>query len=1080
VELPRRLAAAQGAVAGLYPLTLGAFARAVAEPGLLGRGLRSWHSGHAALVAARLLQDEAARPSAAPMVRTLMVETPRAPAALALGRTLGELRRAGVPPARIESLAAAGGATSDDAERLQLLARAYRRFHDEVEGRFADASTLLRAARDRLAQARWLDGAEALVVDDLELEPLEWELLEALAARIPVRQLERVRPAGLRAGSFAERAAGCMPAAAWYETPLGALGPPAPPPGLRRLRERLFEPPSGEALRDGSVELLTAPGEAAEVRSIVRRLLSEAKRGVPFEDMGVILPRPDTYAALFTDVLERVGVPWRLHPSLPLRHGRAARSLLLLLRCRGLARPAVLEFLTFAPVPFADLLGEGAEAQPAQWDAISREAGIVSGLPRWILGLRAFTESQRVEAETFPAEDEGGSGAEPGSGVSLRGPSAGIDSRRSPPNARARLLRRAADGELLLRLVELLSATLDALSGESTWPDWSERLAAALDQWVGPEQDRERLVGVIADLAALGELGRSARWDEVEAVLDARLTWERMPLRPREGGAVHVGALDAIAGLPFRVLAIPGLVEGGFPGVVRPDPFLLDAEREALAALEPPPAAPAPLAGRPPARSGQLALFDAAPPEPAADAAVARLPTAQDRVLEARRLFHRAVSQATERLVLSYPRADARTGRERLPSLFFAAAASTLAGRPLSTRELAAWVAEDDPTAVETDDALDVSERDRSRVQRGGSEAVRALAAGSPFFRWSHLAAYERWSPQLTAHDGLVWPLPPELAAQIDPLRARRPVSASALARYASCGFLYLLEHVLRLEPALEPEERIGLDPLERGLLFHDVAETFLRERRDRGELPVTDDEGSRARLLEIARAKVDKMIEGSPPRHRLIWGLQWGAFEDLLRSFLRREAANTRLGTPAHFEVAFGTRLPGTDEPHSADPLEIDLGEGRKLRVSGKIDRIDVREDGTLVLRDYKSGKAPGPREDPGLFRGGRQLQIPFYVLAAQKLLPGRTVTYAFLDYVDQGRPVTFDLAEVTGDSFRKLLLHLAQAMAGGRYVQEPAQCTWCDFTAVCGPRPLLELRRRFKIRDPRLQEYIRLRDYR
>src|SRR6185369_1339152 len=120
-----------------------------------------------------------------------------------------------VAPPRIEALAAKGGATEDDAERLQLLARTYRRFHDEVEGRFADAATLLRAARERLGEARWLDGAEALIVDDLELEPLEWELLDALAARMPVRHLERERPPGLRSGSFAERASARLMPAAW-------------------------------------------------------------------------------------------------------------------------------------------------------------------------------------------------------------------------------------------------------------------------------------------------------------------------------------------------------------------------------------------------------------------------------------------------------------------------------------------------------------------------------------------------------------------------------------------------------------------------------------------------------------------------------------------------------------------------------------------------------------------------------------------------------------------------------------------------------------------------------------------------
>ena len=113
-----------------------------------------------------------------------------------------------------------------------------------------------------------------------------------------------------------------------------------------------------------------------------------------------MLPRPDTYAPLFTDLLTRLGVPHRLHPSLPLRFGRAARSLLLLLRCRELDRPAVMEFLTFAPVPFEALLGAERRAVPSRWDEISREAGIVSGYSRWIVGLRAWAEAEREAGES--------------------------------------------------------------------------------------------------------------------------------------------------------------------------------------------------------------------------------------------------------------------------------------------------------------------------------------------------------------------------------------------------------------------------------------------------------------------------------------------------------------------------------------------------------------------------------------------------------------------------------------------------------------------------------------------------------
>src|SRR5206468_433095 len=163
----------------------------------------------------------------------------------------------------------------------------------------------------------------------------------------------------------------------------------------------------------------------------------------------------------------------------------------------------------------------------------------------------------------------------------------------------------------------------------------------------------------------------------------------------------------------------------------------------------------------------QLSLFDEEPEAPPAPAdPVARLPTSQDRLLEARRDFHRATSQATERLVLSYPRADPRTGRERMPSLFFVAAASAREGRPV-----------------------------------GAAEVRRKL----------------------------------------DPVTADRPISASRLATFSRCGFLYLMQYVLRLEPAREPEERKRLDPLERGSVFHEVAERFLRELRDGGELPVRD-----------------------------------------------------------------------------------------------------------------------------------------------------------------------------------------------------------------------------------------------
>ena len=811
------------------------------------------------------------------------------------------------------------------------------------------------------------------------------------------------------------------------------------------------------------------------MRAIARQLLREAARGVSFEDMGVVLPRPETYAPLFTDLLSRLGIPHRLHPSLPLRFGRAARSLLLLFRCRGLERPAVMEFLTFAPVPFAELLGPDVPPRPARWDQTSREAGIVSGLSRWILGLRAWGEAEREAGES-----------------------------EKDPERRERRQRHVIDAEALLRVVELVGGTLDGLAGEAPWAEWVERLRTVVDQWIGPERDRDAVLEVIDDLGGLGSVAARASWAEVEQVLEARFEWERLPLEPQEGGAVHVGALDAMAGLPFRVVAIPGLVEGGYPGVFRPDPFLLDSEREALRieesgrslergsrpALSGPPALPPPHAPTqvpagslppnslsflpPKARRGPCETVPATyRPAPSRDRS---LPGMQDRLLEARRLFHRALSQATERLILSYPRADARTGRERLPSLFFAAAAQTLAGRPLAGAELERLVVEDDLDRLPLEDAVDAGERDRIRVRRDEGAAT-AIAAGSAFFRQSRLASQARWSGRLTRYDGLVVGEGDEdLRARLDPLAARHPVSASRLATYARCGFLYLLQNVLRLQPAPEPEERRRIDPLERGDLFHRVAERYLRELRDRGELPVRDTEAARGRLSEMAEEALEGLVAGSPPRFTLLWQREKRRFHETVQGWLGREAASAARSTPAHFEVSFGLgKERDEEEPHDPEPLEIDLGDGRSLRVSGKIDRIDRRADG-LVLRDYKTGRAP--KDDGGVFRGGKQLQIPFYILAAAKLLPGERVVDAFLDYVDGGRQVAFrpDLAQ--GPEFRDLLRRLVDLVARGVFVQEPSACDFCDFTSVCGPKALLQRRQAIKVRDRALQEFLRLRD--
>ncbi|MEG1998313.1 MAG: PD-(D/E)XK nuclease family protein, partial [Clostridiales bacterium] len=78
----------------------------------------------------------------------------------------------------------------------------------------------------------------------------------------------------------------------------------------------------------------------------------------------------------------------------------------------------------------------------------------------------------------------------------------------------------------------------------------------------------------------------------------------------------------------------------------------------------------------------------------------------------------------------------------------------------------------------------------------------------------------------------------------------------------------------------------------------------------------------------------------------------------------------------PVAFELPFGR-----NEPHSLPPLRIDLPEGRKLLLSGQIDRVDMaqgQEKSWFRIVDYKTGKLNLTPQD--IFTGLR-LQLLVYL---------------------------------------------------------------------------------------------------
>ena len=132
------------------------------------------------------------------------------------------------------------------------------------------------------------------------------------------------------------------------------LDDPAPADSdLLSLRRFIFsnERPAPRQ-RAGDVRLFSAPGEGREAMEIVRRVLDEAARGVPFDEMAVFLRTPQQYLGLLDHACARGDVPVYFDRGTR-RPDPAGRAFLALLSCAadGLSAKRFDEYLSLGQVP---------------------------------------------------------------------------------------------------------------------------------------------------------------------------------------------------------------------------------------------------------------------------------------------------------------------------------------------------------------------------------------------------------------------------------------------------------------------------------------------------------------------------------------------------------------------------------------------------------------------------------------------------------------------------------------------------------------------------------------------------------
>ncbi len=270
-----------------------------------------------------------------------------------------------------------------------------------------------------------------------------------------------------------------------------------------------------------------------------------------------------------------------------------------------------------------------------------------------------------------------------------------------------------------------------------------------------------------------------------------------------------------------------------------------------------------------------------------------------------------------------------------------------------------------------------------------------------------------------------------------------RTWSVSAVETFLGCPFRFFAQYVLRLEE--EPEDEVMLDPRKQGEIVHGVFERFFSEWQAAGHRSITP--GNLPHAREVFRAQVDREL------------IELGEAEAALeRTRLLGSPAAAGLGD-AVFRMEAERSVPVVErllEFKLEPPFSIQTDGGpRVVPLRGKLDRIDLLEDGTFRLIDYKLGWPPDR---------GTALQLPIYGLWAEQQLTrerGRSWVLGeavYLAFKGPRRVVPlFSSPEDRDSVIAAATLRLASALdriAAGHFPPSPDdvhRCETCSFTAVC-----------------------------
>ena len=766
---------------------------------------------------------------------------------------------------------------------------------------------------------------------------------------------------------------------------------------LDRLRTRIFDRENRQALPapvDGSLTFISAPDELQEVSEITREIIKLAREGLNFNDLAVLVP-DSAYSYQCAASFAAAGVPFYRSGGTPLDQTRTGRSLLLFLDLveSDFPRRLVSELLAYAPLSLFSRSRNGRPANPALWDQLALQAGIVRGRRQWfelIRNYRIHLEKQREEDQ--PGEEE--------------------------------LYReQIAALETLSDTIEMLGEAANKISVCRSWKEFAAAAEAFMVTHFEPAIETDSITALLKQLAFLDRLGGDYSFKAARFAIHDLLQSGAIPQGRFQRSGVNIVPLAGSSGLQFEVVFIPGLNESVFPASFPADPLIPEVERRKLQGSLPP-------------HSGRF-LIDALNYTQALYNARKRAVVSWSRfsTLSGRELFPSSfIYQGSVALL------GKRAGLEELNLL---PGFKEIQAVAVSSDPLKAVSAEEFDLAASA--VLPTPEKVEVYLSGIGAELGQLITADAT-----------RRHHRLTPHQGLFRPggrAANLVASEIGP--ADSPLAITGLEEYARCPFDFYLKHLLEVTFIEEPEELFALPPDQKGRLIHRILELFYRQASEKAILPAAQfPEQCRKLLTETSRSFLDQYEKHSMPLHYpLVWTIQQRELNEIITAFLEWEInCGPDNMIPRYFEKRIG--YPGDPKQFSInlnDGRELFLkGRIDRIDCGAKVLRVIDYKTGRRKGKDISIGESVSLQPPLYMIAACRLFErsvsagdsAHYYYLSPRGV---ETVNFDGENWPEKENQI------------RQVISFIYEGITGGRFFPYPGRgsenCRYCGYKTICGP---------------------------